>query len=379
MARAEADARLREVGPNQAQLTVIPQRRHITSGPTYSEWEVDLSSPVRWPHKARLDHKIGAAGVQVARLLLADAHHTGARLLLMQWSNWQRAYAVAAQQHAQVAIWERDHKAIARRVELGDVAHRDLIAADAILAQAQAAALQADADARSAKLILHSDFPDLPLPQRAQLSEQPPELGSSTPHWSDLIVQRSHEIDAAVALVRQRAADAQRARADRLPDPTVGVRLLNELGGREHSVGLILGIPFGMRQRSARAAAASADALAARSELNRVRRDVTRDARNTVARARAAHAIWASYRQASQAARDSASKTGRAYTLGESGLTELLAARRTELEAALAERRAAVNANEAVARVRVDAHELWRHHVGGSDPGTHDAEAMRLP
>lgn len=379
LARAEADARLRRVGTHETQLSVIPQRRRIEGGPTYNEWEAEISRGVRWPGKARLDREIGDSGVEAARLNLADAHHAGARRLLALWSMWQRARVVAQQQHKQVELWMRDRKAIARRVALGDAAQRDRIAADAALSQARAAALQADADADSARRMLSSAFPDLPLPTRVRLGEQPPELAGSDAHWSQLIVQRSHEIGAADARARMRQAEARRARADRLPDPTVGVRVLNDLGGRERAVGLVISLPIGVRQRGARAAAADADALAAQADSAMVHRDVNRDAREVVARARAIRAIWHSRAQALQAARDSAAKTERAYALGESGLAELLAARRVEREAALAERRAAVDAIEAVERVRIDAHELWHHHTGGSDPDEHAGEGVHLP
>ncbi|MBB6185108.1 TolC family protein [Oleiagrimonas soli] len=379
LARAEADARLRAVGPHEFQLSVTPQRRRVEGGPTFNEWEAQVSRAVRWPRKARLDREIGASGVQAARLSLADAHHAGARRLLGLWSMWQRAEVVAQQQHAQVALWTRDRNAIARRVELGDAAQRDRVAADAALAQARAAALQADADAASARRMLESAFPDLPLPARVRLQAEPAALKGSDAQWSAWIVERSHEIGAAQARARMLEAESQRARADRMADPTVGVRVLNDLGGRERAVGLVLSVPIGVRQRGARAAAAEAGAWAAQAEVAMVQRDVVRDAREAVARARALQAVWRSRAQALRAADDSAAREERAYALGESGLAELLAARRVALEATLAERRAAVDAIEAVARVQVDAHELWHHHTGGSDPDEHEDAAVRLP
>lgn len=379
LARAQANARLRDVGTHEATLTIVPQRHHIQGGPTFNEWEADLSRPMRWPHKARLDREIGATGVEAAQLMFADAHHAGARRLLMLWSSWQRARVVAAQQHAEAATWERDHTAISRRVELGDAARRDLIAADAALAQARAAALQADADAKVAELALRSAFPDLPLPEHVHLGDEPPTLVGSDAYWSELIVQRSHEIGVADALARQRETEAERARADRLPDPTVGIRVLDDLGGRERTVGLIVSIPIGVRQRSAHAAAVGADARAARAELTMVRRDISGRAHENVVRARAARAIWNSRHLALIAARDSTAKIERAYALGESGLAELLVGRRAELEAALAERSSAVDAIEAVARVRIDAHDLWQDHTGRPHLDTHDGNDAHLP
>lgn len=363
LTRAEADARLRNVGTHEATLSVSPQRRHIKGGPSFNEWEADLSRPMRWPHKARLDREIGAAGVESAQLMLADAHHAGALTLLELWSTWQRARTLAAQQSTQVTIWERDHTAIARRIDLGDAAQRDLITAEAALAQARAAVAQADSDAQTAASFLSSTFPSLPLPERISLGVEPPTLSGSDTYWTDLIVQRSHEIGAMEAMAHQYETEAQRARADRLPDPTVGVRVFDDVGGLERAVGVLVSIPFGVRQRSALAAAAAANAQAAQAELTIMRRDISRDARNSVARARAARAIWNSQHQALVAAKHSAEKTERAYTLGESGLAELLAARRVELEATLSERNAMIDAVEAVARVRIDAHDLWHEHA----------------
>ena len=55
-------------------------------------------------------------------------------------------------------------------------------------------------------------------------------------------------------------------RAERTPDPTVGVRVLSDRGGTERVVGVVLSIPFGTDYRSARAATESANAAAAEAE-----------------------------------------------------------------------------------------------------------------
>jgi outer membrane protein TolC len=49
----------------------------------------------------------------------------------------------------------------------------------------------------------------------------------------------------------------------------------------------------------------------------------------------------------------------RAYRAGESGLTELLAARRSLAEAQLAERLARVDLLEADSRLQLDLHRMW--------------------
>lgn len=367
LARAEAEAAMRRVGPHEATLTVIPQRRRVEGAGRYREWEADLTRGVRWPHKARLDREIGTEGAEAARLLLEDAHHAAARRLLALWSDWLRADAALHLRRGMVDDWQRDRDAVARRVRLGDAAERDRIAVDAALAQAQAAALQAEAALADARLALASAFPDLPLPERPHLPADAPVLDGTDAEWTRRIVERSHEIGAAAARARQKQAEARRARADRLPDPSIGLRVLDDLGGRERALGVVFSIPLGGRYRGAQAAAAGADALGAEAELSMVRRDVARDAQRTVAMARAAHDIWQRQQAAWKAARDSAAKAGRAYALGESGLAELLAARRAGQELALDEARARVDALEAVTRVEVDAHERWHRHGAGDE------------
>jgi outer membrane protein TolC len=369
VATADAQARMRASGSYEGQVTVIPQRRRVEGDRDYNEWELDVTRPIRLPGKARLDREIGAGGQQVARLSLEDAHHAAARRLLAAWSDWQRARVEREQLQQLVELARRDRDAVVRRVALGDAAERERLATESALAQSQAALLRAQSTLARAELDWRSVFPSLPLPEReAGNTYAPPALGGDDDGWVKLIVARSHEVGASEALARQKDAEARRARADRVPDPTVGIRVLNDLGGRERAYGVVLGIPLGSSYRQAEAAKAGADALAAEADLAAVRRDIERDARTVVTSARASHGIWTSQREALQAATTSAAKAARAYALGEAGIAELLAARRTEQEATLAERQAAIDALEAVTRVQVDAHAIWHRHDGDDDP-----------
>jgi outer membrane protein TolC len=371
LGRAEAEARMRQVGPHEPQLSLIPQTRRIDGDRRYREWEVDLSRGVRWPAKARLDREIGEAGREAASLAFEDAHHAAARQLLALWSNWQRAAAAALLRDAQLAAWQRERAAVVRRVQLGDVAERDRITLDAAVAQAEAAVAQAQADADTARLALSAIFPELPLPERVRLPAAPTALDGSDASWVALIQQRSHEIGTVEAIARKKDAEARRARADRLPDPQIGLRMISDRGGREHAFGVTVTLPLGIAYRSAEAAAAGADAMGAEADLAMVRRDVGRDARQVVTMARARYAIWKRQQQAATATRSSADKAERGYALGELGLDEMLIARRTAQEAELAASRAELDAIEAVTRVKVDAHAVWHRH----DPADHDEEA----
>ncbi|WP_430390252.1 TolC family protein [Dyella sp. 20L07] len=378
-ARADAQARMRASGNYEAQVTVIPQRRRVEGDRDYNEWEMDITRSIRLPNKARLDREIGSHGQQVAQLGLEDAHHAAARRLLASWSDWQRARVACQQLEQLVAIAQHDRDAVARRVTLGDAAQRERVATDAALAQAQVALVRAKSMLTQAELMWRSVFPSMPLPQREPTaSYAPPALEGSDETWSARIVARSHEVASSAALARQKDAEARRARADRVPDPSVGIRVLNDLGGRERAYGVVLGIPLGGAYRRAEAASAAADAQAAEADLAVTQRDIEREARTEVAAARANRDIWVSQRQALDAARDNAARSARAYALGEGGIAELLAARRVEQEATLAERQAAIDALEAVTRVQVDAHAIWHRHDDNDDvPSASDG--VRLP
>ncbi|WP_161970917.1 TolC family protein [Aerosticca soli] len=375
VARAEAEERMRRAGPHEAQFTVIPQRRRVDQEGRYHEWEVDLSRGVRWPGKARLDREIGATGREAAQLMLEDAHHAAARRLLALWTDWQRAAAATALRQQQAQLWQQELASVDRRVALGDAAQRDRLAVDAALAQAQVAVLQAQAEETRARLALQAQFPGLPLPAQVRLPPQPDPLPGQDAHWQALIVARSHEIGAADARARQKDAEARRAQADRTPDPVLGLRMLDERGGREHTLGVTMTIPFGIAYRGAAAAAAGADAMAAAADLAITRRDIEEGAHQVVAAARAAFAVWQRQREARDAAETSAAKTERAYALGELGLVDVLAARRLAEDSALAEQRALLDAIEAVTRVQVDAHEVWHAHA----PGDTDEDAPVRP
>ncbi|MBL7599367.1 transporter, partial [Escherichia coli] len=78
---------------------------------------------------------------------------------------------------------------------------------------------------------------DIPLPS------EPPELASPTlpdvglETMRDLVIERSHEIRAADKEAQRLGVTAQRVRADRIADPSFGVRLFSERGGMEKGAG----------------------------------------------------------------------------------------------------------------------------------------------
>lgn len=70
---------------------------------------------------------------------------------------------------------------------------------------------------------------------------------------------------------------------------------------------------------------------------------------------------------AAQAMRSNAELVAKAYSLGESSLSDSLSARRFALESSLAENLAQLDANEARYRLLLDAHQLWPLDTGDDE------------
>lgn len=379
--QAQEKARALAAGPHDTQLTLLPLRRTVRDAPTfngrarYDEWEAQLTRAIRLPGKAALDREAGAHGVAAAQLRQGDAEHQAARTLLAAWMGWLRADATAKAARTRRDSLARERDTIARRLQLGDAAQRELDQVAAALAVADAELRQADADVDAQRLALGANFPQVPLPERAPALPEPAPLEDTPQSWIDRIVTRSHEIRAAEEIAAQREALANRARADRLPDPTLGLRTFSERDGMERGIGLVLSIPFGGARRSAEARAEAANADAARSEADAMRRDIAREARLDVARSQVAIDVWQAARTARAANAASLARQRRAYELGEIALAERLQAERLDVESALAELRARADAHETALRVRVDSHELWHPKDELDHPDHHSGEA----
>lgn len=359
---ADAEARVRVLGPHELAVSVATQQRRVSdvSGNRhYPEFEAQLSRAFRWPNKVVLDREIGTDGVRAADFRLDDARHQAAVLLLERWVGWLRTADVARLAVAQLASLSRERAAVARRVELGDAARRELDLLDLEVARAEVARVAAVGEAELARTTLVQDFPGLPIPSRIPAVELPAELPEPDDVWMTRIVQRSHEIGAVVADAALADAMSARTRAERIPDPTIGLRTLSEFGGRERSIGIVLQMPLPGRARAAQAQAQAARAAALHSDAAAVRRAIQRDAQAVVQTARVSRARWQAEVQSLAAARAASRRMRRGWELGELSLADWLLVERAERQAELDEIVARIDANAARLRVLVDSHEFW--------------------
>jgi len=355
---ARAESRALAAGDHETTLTAAFDDRRIRSDRSYSEWSVQASRGLRLPGKAMLDRAAGQAGVEAAHNAVDDARHQASLVLVEQFVGWAEASEARAVDAEELATYAREAAALQRRVELKDAALLDLEQARGAEARARAALARSRGRERAAKAQLDAQFPAL-APDVAPVLPDPTAPSRPLPSWSELIVQRSHEIVIARALADREHLLARRASQDRLPDPTIGVRTFSERGGDETGVGVFVSVPFSGPRRSAAADRQAAQAAAAEAHLTMTTRDVHATSQGDVIATTTALEAWRDAKAALDAADQAARRTARAYELGERDLADRLMADRQAFEARRMELSSRAEAHRAILKLALDAHELW--------------------
>ncbi|MFC3099044.1 TolC family protein [Alteraurantiacibacter palmitatis] len=356
-ARASADARA--IGPHEFTFSGSYVRRDIDREGRFDEFDTQLTRSFRLPGKARLDRAIGQHEVEAAENLAEDVRHQAALVLAGHWWDWLEASAAARVDAQAVSNLERALAAIRRRVELGDAALLDADLAEAALGQAQIMATQSAGEALLARGRLETHFPALALPPEAPDVPQPEAEPAMLEALRDLVLANSHEIAAAEALARASGASAERARLERMADPSVGIRLFSERGGEERGAGLVFSVPLGGGHRAALANEAAANASAAQAEATLARFTVRETADADLAQANLRIAAWRRARAALDAQMSALQRLRRGHELGEIDLSDLLLGERLTHEAFRTEAVARAQALRAITRIRIDSHALW--------------------
>lgn len=346
-------------GPYEFNLRAGTGQRNIAAtGQNLKEWDVALERPLRLFNKVGIDADIGAASVARAEYALGDARHGAGRTLLQLWFAWQREQAQADLWQQQVDILKQQAQMAEKRVKAGDAPKLELNQAQAAAAQAVVSWHQAQLRAQLAGNDLKRQFPAIRLPEKPSLVT-PQAVEPDLAFWKLRVLEHNHELGMAQKQSRVQQLLAQRGRADQLPDPTVGVRYSNESGGSEKVAGVYVSVPISFGQRSATAEGAVQQAAIAADQEAFVKRRLEGDIYAAHTQAVSSFATWQQAHAAAQAIRSNAELVGKAYSLGESSLSDSLIARRFALESSLAENLAQLDANEARYRLLLDAHHLW--------------------
>lgn len=359
IAAATAQARGLKAGPHELNVTGSYIRRSIDRDGKYDEYDATMMKGIRLPQKARLDKRAGEQGVLVAENLAEDARHQVATALNALWWDWLAASAEVEVDAAAVRNHEAMVRAVERRVALKDAAPLDLDQAAAALADAQTSLAQSMGDVDLARARLAAQFPSLAVPPAAPAIPAPDLDTSRLDEMGRQVVERSHDIAAADAEALRLAALARRAKADRIADPHIGLRLFQERNGAERGAGVVMSIPLGIAARRATADQAAAEATAATAERAAVRASVAELATTNMADLRAKLSAWQFAQSAAQGQQTALARLKRGQALGAIDLADVLQAERLAHAAARIEARARAEAHRAWAKMLIDSHNLW--------------------
>lgn len=354
---AAAERRQRLSGEHEYTVGLNAQRRNVSGGPDYNEWQASLTRGLRLPGKKALDERIGGQIVAEAEERVGDTRHESARQLLGLWYAALLAQRETGLWQRQVELLGTEQRIVQLRVKRGDAARLESLQADAALALARSQARQAEARASVALAELRQRFPELPPPGTEAATPVLPPGDEAT--WIEHTLEHNHELLAAQRASERARLMTQRAEQDRIPDPTLGVHYGSEQGGDERLFGVSLNIPLSGQGRKAKADWHLAQAEASSETEAGVRRRLAAEAASNWQKAVAGVASHQRLQEAADAMEQHADLARRAHELGELGLSETLLARRNALDARLAAEQSRLAANEAVARLLLDAHQLW--------------------
>jgi len=353
-----AQERRLRVGPYEWEAAVTMREREDFDGRSYSDQQYELIRRLRLPGKGSLDRRMGSVVAGIGENAYADAWHETGRSLLSAWFEWLRAAKAEQVFSAQNELAAQEGDVLSRRVARGDAPRLDQQRADVVRLQMRAELTEARRRTEEARLLLQRDYPNLPLVIPAAIP-QPAPLSGSDQDWVEIVVKENHEIELAQGRAEAASLVATRARRDRMPDPSISLQFSDNLDQNRHVVGLRVSIPIGTTGRAADAAVARGHAAVAEADAAQVGLAVEATARLDVVNARASHLRWQGMRDAAVQANAAAAAVSHGYDVGELGISELLMARRQQLDAQLQADDALLTAHEALARLWLDAHLIW--------------------
>lgn len=357
LAAAREEAGILDSSPYEWTAKLSSQRRTLQNGPHYQEWNAAVEHPLRLPGKATADRNIGQAGVGEAEARFGEAMHEAARELLALWLDWLNAEGGRELASANRLSAQENLAVVEKRMRAGDAAKLGVSLAQAELAEHERADNDAKTQATVAWARLHARFPGLDRQFAAMPDPMP--LAEAPVFWRDRILAESDELKIAQAQLQKAQAHGERMRADRMPDPTVGLYTASEIGGQERIAGIALSIPIPGNQRSQRAVKAARAAEAARQEVELIQRQLEAEIASAIATAEGAYASMQIAEAGTAAMQNNAKLMQRAYALGEADLQALLSARRQATAAAQNARAARIAAVRAYYLLLIDAHLVW--------------------
>lgn len=200
------------------------------NGSRYNEWFVGAARTIAASRQSHSRSAVSARQpVDVARARYGEALLTSARELMELWVDWLAAERARELGGSSLQSMQASLAAVEKRARAGDASKLDLGITRAELAEQRRMDNDAKTQAAAAWLRLSTRFPGV---ERQLLAlPEPLVLGSEAPSWQERILAETHALKLVQAQVRKAQAQAERARAEKIPDPTFGVYPLRESGG----------------------------------------------------------------------------------------------------------------------------------------------------
>lgn len=354
---ARQDARLLDQSPHEWVARSSGQQRRVDGGNRYTEWSVGVERAIRLPGKAEADRRLGAATVEESKARYGEALHESARELMALWVDWLAAERAHEITQGSLQSTEASLSAVEKRVRAGDASKLDLSLARAELSEQARQDTEARTAAHAAWARLSTRFPGVTRQPTALPAPAP--LEGEAAAWRTRILEQSDEFKTAQLQIQKAQALADRARADTLPDPTLGGYTASEIGGRERIYGVTISVPIPGSARSARHARAVAAVDMARREVDLKQRELETSIASAWETAGGTYASLQRAREGAAFMQENAALMQRAYELGEADLQAMLLARRQANTATSGALQTQASALKAYYGLLVDAHLIW--------------------
>ncbi|HQQ64336.1 MAG TPA: TolC family protein [Pseudomonadales bacterium] len=354
---AKADAAQTAASPYEWNASYTKQQRDYGTGPKSDEWNASMERTIRLPGKYSADKTASRAAKTAACAERNLDMRAAATHLLDAYLDWQAAHSRKILLSEQQQLAQRSFDVVTKRVKSGDASMLEQKLASAELMDIQRQSGEADiAEAStwaqfSSRYPAHSDnLPNLP---------DPVAISHSADWWQARITDRNDKLQVSRAQQQVAQATADRARADRIPDPTVGIFTGKEAYGDESIVGVSISMPIPGTHRSLERQKQLAQSNRAYQEMVLTERQLNSSARSVYASAIGHYQHWQLAQGALVALRDNIHLEQRAYALGEQDLQALLLAQRQGLAAAQAEVDARIDALRSYYTLLLEAKLLW--------------------
>jgi cobalt-zinc-cadmium efflux system outer membrane protein len=361
-ARAGLNVALEEAGildksPYEWVARATGQQRRVENGNNYNEWNVGIEHAIRLPGKATADRNLGKLAIEESQAVYGEALHEAARELMATWLDWLAAENAHKLAEDNLQSVRENLTSVEKRVRAGDASKLDVNVAQAELAEQKRLANDAKTQASATWSRLSTRFPGVK--RDVIVLPTPALIGEDTAPWKERIMAESDELKIVQTKMLIAQARVDRARANEVPDPTLGLHTASEVGGRERISGITFSIPIPGGLRNSHSAKAISEVEVSRQEVEITRRELESGIASAIVTSQGSYDSVQIAEEGTTTMQQNASLMQRAYSLGEAELQALLLSRRQATTAMNNSLQAKAAALKAYYGLLVDAHLIW--------------------